>query len=403
MSLIESVAAFRQRCDEIQADGTLRTSLIRAGVDSFSKLAFSVGTPQTPPTEAQFDAFATQVFGAGVNVGQTASLKRLHFESTTLVIASLKERISGDGSEVTAVRKVATAEKRARLGAQVGRLQGLRIEGELSPSHQLIDIANHILETGSIIWVAPSRCTRRDDEVQLSIKERTSTIQVENSQLKVAPQMDDTKADWGSELKLQWCLQRRGVAFDQCRLLSWSIHEKWVSILLNCLSKGVPFGYSMVKTDQLIRADRELWTILAREYTGTLKMDAAGIIPLDNRVEVLMTDPRVTMMLLPLPGAKSGDGTKKNDGKGDRQDDSDIVKKVKKPKKSRAVRQCPEELKKFDMTSEHGRICWSYNMKDGCNNKTNGKPAKCNRGAHICANCKKPGHSVLVCRALQSA
>ena len=92
MSLIESVAAFRQRCDEIQADGTLRTSLIRAGVDSFSKLAFSVGTPQTPPTEAQFDAFATQVFGAGVNVGQTASLKRLHFESTTCTCHSESER-----------------------------------------------------------------------------------------------------------------------------------------------------------------------------------------------------------------------------------------------------------------------------------------------------------------------
>ena len=127
MSLIESVAAFRQRCDEIQADGTLRTSLIRAGVDSFSKLAFSVGTPQTPPTEAQFDAFAAQVFGGGVNVGQTASLKRLHFESTTLVIASLKERMTGDGSEVTAVRKVATAEKRARLEAQVGRLQAYEL------------------------------------------------------------------------------------------------------------------------------------------------------------------------------------------------------------------------------------------------------------------------------------
>ena len=252
--------------------------------------------------------------------------------------------------------------------------------------------------------VAPSRCTRRDDEVQLAIKERTSTIQVENPQLKVAPQMDDAKADIGSELKLLWCFQRRGIAFDQCRLLSWNIHEKWVSsILLNCLSKGVPFGYSVVKTDQLIRADRELWTILAREHTGTLKMGAAGVIPLDNKVAAVMTDLRVTMMLLPLPEAKSGDAPKKHDPKNDNPDDTEVIKQVKKAKKIRAVRKCPEELKKFDMTSEHGRICWSYNMKDGCSNKTNGKPAKCNRGAHVCANCKKPGHSVLVCRALQAA
>ena len=278
MSLIESVAAFNQRCDEILADGSLRTRLTLAGVDTFSKLAFSVGTPQTPPTEAQFDAFSTNIFGAGVSVGQTASLKRLHFESTTLVIASLKERIAGDGTEVTSVRKVATAEKRARLEAQAGRLQGLRIEGELSPSHQLVDIANHILETGSIIWVAPSRCTKRDEEVQMAIKERSSSVQVENSQLKVAPNNDIQKADMDSDLKLRWCFQRRGVAFDQCRLLSWAVHDKWVSILLNCLSRGSPVGYSAVKTDQLIRADRELWAILAREHTGTLKMSAAGVI-----------------------------------------------------------------------------------------------------------------------------
>ena len=110
MALIGSVASFNQRCDEILADGSLRNRLGLAGVDTFSKLAFSVGTPQTPPTEAQFDTFATNIFGPGASVGQTASLKRLHFEATTLVIASLKERITGDGSEVTSVRKVATAE-----------------------------------------------------------------------------------------------------------------------------------------------------------------------------------------------------------------------------------------------------------------------------------------------------
>ena len=257
MALIESAASFKQRCDEILADGTLGNRLVAAGVDTFSKLAFSVGTPQTPPTEAQFDTFSAHIFGPGGNVGQTASLKRLHFEATTLVIASLKERITGDGSEVSSVRKVATAEKRARLEAQAGRLQGLRIEGELSPSHQLImiDIANHILETGSISWVAPSRCTKRDDEVHLAIREKTTSIQIENAQLKVAPSNELQRADTGSELKLQWCFQRRGVAFDQCRLLSWAIHDKWVSVLLNCLSSGTPVGYSAVKTEQLVRAD----------------------------------------------------------------------------------------------------------------------------------------------------
>ena len=62
MALIESAASFRQRCDEILADGTLGNRLVAAGVDTFSKLAFSVGTPQTPPTEVQFDAFSIHIF-----------------------------------------------------------------------------------------------------------------------------------------------------------------------------------------------------------------------------------------------------------------------------------------------------------------------------------------------------
>ena len=98
---------------------------------------------------------------------------------------------------------------------------------------------------------------------------------------------------------------------------------------------------------------------MAREYTGTLKMDAAGVIPLDARFNALITDPRVPMMLLPLPGgSRKDDPPKKNDLK---MDDVDPPKKVKKVKKTRAERQCPEELRKFDLTSEHGRICWNYN------------------------------------------
>ena len=80
--------------------------------------------------------------------------------------------------------------------------------------------------------------------------------------------------------------------------------------------------------------------------------------------------------------------------------DDDPPKKV---KNTRAEKACPEELKKYDMKLDNGRICWGYNLKSGCNAKTSGKPPKCSRGIHVCANCKKAGHSVVVCRALQDA
>ena len=74
---------------------------------------------------------------------------------------------------------------------EFGGLSGTEIQGDeyFEPSNDsfsLVDLANHILETGAIIWIAPSKCSKRDDEIQVAIKERTSSIQIENSVLRVA-------------------------------------------------------------------------------------------------------------------------------------------------------------------------------------------------------------------------
>ena len=236
-------------------------------------------------------------------MGETANLKLIHFEATTLIIASLKERVTSEDAESITIKKIPPAEKRARQENQERRLSGVCIQGELAPSHQLLDLANHIYESGAIIWVAPSKCTKRDDEVQLALKSRAPTVQIENSQLKVAMSQSEFAADSGSELKFQWCLQRRGMAYDQCYLLSWAVHEQLVATLLGCLSRTPPPGFQSVKLEQLVRADREIWTILARETKGSLKASAAGALPLDARVTALLSDPRITMMLLPLPSS----------------------------------------------------------------------------------------------------
>ena len=178
MALVESVAAFEQRCDELNPTGGMKIGLRNQGVTCFSLLAFAVGSPQVPPTEAELAAFAQTVYGAAPTIGQLANLKRLYFEATTLVIASLKQSVANETSDQqVTLKKLPVAEKRARAENQAGRLAGLNMTGELEPSHHLVDLANHILETGSIIWIAPSKCSKRDDEIQVAIKERTSSIQ----------------------------------------------------------------------------------------------------------------------------------------------------------------------------------------------------------------------------------
>ena len=78
MSLVESTAAFRQRCEEVAGDASLRDALELQDIKTHSGMAFTMGTPQMAPTDDQFTALATRVFGAGPSVGQMSALRRIH-------------------------------------------------------------------------------------------------------------------------------------------------------------------------------------------------------------------------------------------------------------------------------------------------------------------------------------
>ena len=228
MSIVDSTAAFERKCKELRGGTELFNGLSGLGANDFSTLAFTLGTPQKAPSDQQFEELGTKVFGEPT-VGQLALLRKLHFEATTLIVASINEQVKADTADPTSLTKrLPAAEKQSRLENQCRRLAGLRIVGELLPSHQLLDLTNSMLESGVITWVAPSKCSKRYDEIQANIKPGQSTLQIEQATLKVAQVPTSTTADVGSELKLQWALQRRGISLDQCRLLDWNHHEDWV-------------------------------------------------------------------------------------------------------------------------------------------------------------------------------
>ena len=57
-----------------------------------------------------------------------------------------------------------------------------------------------------------------------------------------------------------------------------------------------------ISLEQLIKADKQLWTEMSKVYTGAV-LAAVGQNepPLDEHILRLRNDPRVTMYLLPLP------------------------------------------------------------------------------------------------------
>ncbi|CAE7215287.1 unnamed protein product [Symbiodinium sp. CCMP2592] len=394
MSLVDSEASFRQRCQDV-GGGAIHTALSDQGITSFASLAYSCGTPQDRPTQAEMDAFAVKILGAAPRLGDVSILKRLMFESSTYVIAQLRQAVQGDSAEQP--RKLPLAEKQARAEDQRRRLSGVHIERDLVPSHALVDLCCHMHDVG-ITWISPGKCTSRESEIQLSTKDQSKIFRLEDNSLKVGSEQPKDIASYDSPIKLQWCLQRRGLALDQAKVLTWAQHERWVHCLLHALTKECPPGFHKPDMNRIVQADREAWLIMASDVPS-LKPSTAGEYPLGKALDALRTDPRITMYLmatwgrapdvkvkdcpeppsavavqkrrLPLPSIRHQDGVQ-----------------------ATKARTMPAELKNAHQKTEDGKpICWDHNCA-GCKAKTEGDPPRCPRGVHAAAISGYGPHSV---------
>jgi hypothetical protein len=79
MALIDSEAAFDTRCDKL-AQG-LKELMHVQSITMFSKLSFSVGTPQTAVSEVDMKNFADKIYTREATVGEMSLVKRLRFEA----------------------------------------------------------------------------------------------------------------------------------------------------------------------------------------------------------------------------------------------------------------------------------------------------------------------------------
>ena len=410
-TIIESQAAFERRCLEVRGDGSLNAGLAGQGVKTFRSLAFALGTPQTPPTEAAFTDLAKRVFGSegDPTIGELSSIRQLHFEASTLVIQTYRDMVSQDSSDGAPMRKLPLPEKRARKEVQQARLSGLEMEGELDPAYQLIDACNHQLENTVVYWLAPSKCPKREIEIIAGFKEKPSVLQVENSTVKVGGPSTTIECDTSDSLRCQWAWQRRGLAYDQCKMISYSVHQKWVQRMLDCLSVVPPPTFAAVTLSQCVRADKEMFLLMSQEGLASFKLDASGKPPLDAVMSRLMFDQRINQFLLPMQKSqvvKPPDSPKDPPEKPTKPPKIPRVPTGKAKAKALArggPKNKPAILAKYETRTKFGNACWGFNLEDGCANKTEKDPKsgwiKCEKGLHVCAACHKPGHSVLTCKS----
>jgi len=206
-----------------------------------------------------------------------------------------------------------------RINQQQNRITGISHKNEQQPSHSLIDTCFQIVESGALIYIAPSKCSSRDSEIAAESKAKTKQVlTLEQGSLKTSSAPELPLADVGTELKLMFAFQRRGLAFDLVNLVSWNVHVEWTNKLYWALMTEVAGGFHPITLSQLLKADRELFMILASEETGPLKPDPGNDPPLDAAIVRLMLDPRVNIHLTPMPKfdkRPSGDPQKERDDK----------------------------------------------------------------------------------------
>ena len=129
-----------------------------------------------------------------------SAFRRLHFEAATLVVAQLKQKVTGDSEE--GKQKLPVVEKQSRFAEQKLRLNAIDIAGELQPSYSLIDLVNNMIETSSVLWIVPSKATSRDQEILHGTKNLPLVVQLEQHMLKLSPPDSNFEADCSSTIQL---------------------------------------------------------------------------------------------------------------------------------------------------------------------------------------------------------
>ncbi len=386
-SIVDSTAHFVQRMKDVNMSDGGQRAVLASGFNTLGKLAFGHGQPGAPIEQGGFDRFAQATLGALATLADQSTLKRLLFESHTLLLSQLKETISNP--EAAATRRVPQVERDAKMTAVRRELAGVVIEGPLEPSHHLLDLVSQQFETKQLQYLDPSKCSSRNFEIQMG--KTVKQVHLDSEKLVVKEQSQVPAQQGLNELQTYEALRRRGIAYEFADMISWNTHERYLTKLFSHLRKEAPQHYVSPTLQQVLKADRAAFTKLIEDNTP-IRRDVGLLRPLDAALEAALASYEVTFNLIPLPkihtpGPKgdgdkwrpspyyNSDGDRKGHGKG---------KKGKRKKGKNKSEMLPKAFWGRDCVSmdpHHRRLCFNYSL-GRCDRAADG--GSCDSGFHLC-------------------
>ena len=404
---IESKPVFRARAVQIGISDAVIRCIEDANLATFGAFAFSCSYQPGSQDETVFIRMVHDTLGRDATQGELALLRRLFFESHSVSMQDMKNRLERPTDAAPA--KVLPAERAARYEEQCKRLKGLDLTGPMEPSNSLIDAVFAMVDSNELRYLPLHTLTSREQEL-LGEKEdadlKEYSLRIKSGSIGLKEKLIDLKADLTSDLKVRFAMQRRALAFDQAGLISWELHDKWISLLFHRMQESPPPGYSMTSLDQALRADRKIFVKMSEMCRANIVPLPGLARPLDTALEKYMDHNDVLYLLAPMPNISessttsgsnrfqpyenkiSAKGKGGNKGKGKGKGKS----KGKQGGKSVAPQGC------LSKTPDGKNICFGFNRQGGCSSTEVRPGGSCSRGYHICgrANCHE-NHPMYEC------
>ena len=416
--MLDSAAVFEARCREMGLLPEEAARLKSRGWNSFALLAFACSYTPGQADDTNLVRLGAIITGAGAGdppEDRMPIVRRLFFEAYTLAAADLRSRV--DRREDDAPRKLALPERSQRNKDQAIRLSGVSLEGEREVSHALVDAVVQLCEDDQMRYIRWEQCTKRDAEL-MGIKSDPVWKPDPSGLIRETRVALELSADTSTDLLLRNALQRRSLAFDNCRLVAYSVFERWTDTLLDAYLSPAMSGYQRVSIEQLHRADLQLFKFVMRETRDGIRMRSDGSFPVEDAIRAGMQQPEVRLVLQPL---QTGSSSKRRaeSPEASRSESSDKQQKViatlrgelasmrskpsgpsskgsggkgsgkgkGKDKPARYVTDSPvsrmprELIGMASRTNENDMICYDYNL-GGCSKARPGE--SCPKGKHVC-------------------
>ena len=135
-NMLDSVPTFKARAAAVGISTECIGFLTTAGISTLGNLAYASSSQPGQGDDLRFQEVIVGAYVRAVTAGELSSVRRLWFEAHTVAIAEIRDPVERHSED--APRRIPIHERTARSERQRLKCPGLRIQGPLEPSLQVL-------------------------------------------------------------------------------------------------------------------------------------------------------------------------------------------------------------------------------------------------------------------------